>query len=144
MEGQSPFMYKQDDPYGRPKIFNGWTDIVKDELVGSFVRRGIRWPRHSKILKDLIIEKQSLSGSLLGVPKLPEFGDDSSQTEVIAMIAAEAIVEAGLTKVVERFQEDIEANGLDAVYKHLVHPLQSEEEQNILNQFTEALPHGVR
>ena len=93
--------------------------------------KGIPWQRHGQTINDLIIEKQSHPDSLLGVPILPKFGDDSSQARAVAMAAAYAIIDAELTKVVKRFKEDMKANGLDAVHKYLVDPLLFEEKQNI-------------
>ena len=55
------------------------------------------------------------------------------------MVSTEAIVEAGVNKMVKQFKEDIEANALDAVHKYLVHPLLFEEGRTYRKVFVGSL-----
>lgn len=129
-EGDIPFIYGHDDCRYRPTIFNGWTKVAADELLFQHMTKGNQWFRHAQTITDIITERHSHSDSLLGVPRLPEFGDGGSHIRAAAKVAADAIIDAELTKVVKRFKEDMEANGLDVVHKYLVHPLVFEERQN--------------
>ena len=129
--GYRPFLYDESDPLDRPTIFEGWTKIVSDELLRQYVTKDMPWHRHVQTIKDIIIERQGFSGSLPGIPILPEFGDESSVTQAIAMVAAHEIIDAGLTKVVKQFEQDMEVNGLNAMHKYLVHLLLSEERESI-------------
>lgn len=128
--GDLPFIYGQDDPdtiYFSPVIFNGWAEIASNALVRQNITKPLDLSSNFQTIRDLIIEGLSRSDSILGVPKLPGFGDDRSETRKIATVAAGAVIDAGLRKTTERFKENIEVNGLDAVYKYLIDPLVFEE-----------------